>query len=237
MYILEGNIGAGKSTLLNLIKTYMPYIEVIQEPVTTWSDTSTEHSLLAQFCADMPRWSYSMETYTMFCRIQEHLRIQKNQNPFKLVERSLYSGNYCFAKNGYLQSFMSDIEWNIYTEWFNFLVLQKCQPPLGFIYLQTDPEICFERTAKRNRLGEEHISIEYFKQIHNRHEQFLIHKQGVLNQLKDVPVLVIDGSIDFESNKQHLKDCLDQIDEFLFFTGDSKGLKRKHDGINHTKCC
>ena len=237
MYILEGNIGAGKSTLLDLIKQHMPYIEVVQEPVNTWSDTSTEHSLLAQFCNDMPRWSYSMETYTMFCRIQEHLRVQENKNPFKLMERSLYSGNYCFAKNGHLQGYMSDIEWNIYNQWFNFLVPQKCSAPLGFIYLQTDPTICYERTKKRNRLGEENIPLVYFKELHAQHEDFLIKKTGILDQLKNIPVLILDGSVDFESNKDHLKDCLDKIDEFLFFTGDTKGIARKHDGIHHTKCC
>jgi deoxyadenosine/deoxycytidine kinase len=237
MYILEGNIGAGKSTLLDLIKTYLPYLEVVQEPVVTWSDSNTEHSLLAQFCGDMQRWSYSMETYTMFCRIQEHLRVQAAKNPFKIIERSLYSGNYCFAKNGHLQGFMSDLEWNIYSKWFDFLVLQKCTPPLGFIYLQTEPSICYERTKKRNRPGEEDIPMGYFEQLHTQHEQFLIKKEGILDQLKNVPVLVLDGSLDFESDREHLQNCLDQIDEFLFFTGDSKGIARKHDGIHHTKCC
>lgn len=237
MYILEGNIGAGKSTLLDLIKKHMGYLEVVQEPVNSWSNGETEHSLLAQFCADMNRWSYSMETYTMFSRIQEHLRVQEIKNPFKIMERSLYSGNYCFAKNGHLQGFMTDLEWHIYTQWFDFLVLQKCNPPLGFIYLQTDPDLCYERTKKRNRLGEENIPLGYFEQIHEQHEKFLIKKEGVLDQLKHVPVLILDGSIDFESNREYLQDYLDKIDEFLFFTGDAKGVARKHAGIHHTQCC
>ena len=237
MYILEGNIGAGKSTLLRMIEQYMSYLQVVQEPVSTWSNIESQQSLLGHFYNDIPRWSYTMETYTMFSRVQEHLRVQKDTNPFKVMERSLYSGNYCFAKNGYLQGAMSELEWNIYNQWFDYLVPTKCTPPLGFIYLSTDPQVCFERTKKRQRPGEENIPLAYLQEIHNQHEDFLIKKMGVLEELKHIPVLILDGSVEFESNTAALREYLDKIDEFLFFTGDPRGIARKHAGIHHTRCC
>lgn len=33
IYSIEGNIGSGKSTFLNLLKTHIPEIQVIPEPV------------------------------------------------------------------------------------------------------------------------------------------------------------------------------------------------------------
>ena len=237
MYILEGNVGVGKSTLLEKIQEHVPYLNVITESVSNWSNDDTQESLLARFYADIPRWSYTLETYTLLTRVQEHLKIQQDPNPFKIVERSLYAGNYCFARNGYLQGAMDDIEWSIYNKFFDFLVLGKCKTPTGFIYLQADPEICLARSQKRNRPGEEAIPLEYLQQIHDQHERYLIRKEGVLPELVNVPVLVLDGSADFASDRTILEDHLDKIDEFLFITGDPRGQAKKDVPKHARGCC
>ena len=48
---LDGNIGAGKSTLLEAIKTYIPSVTVIPEPVGEWLTMTNQHgeSLLKLF--------------------------------------------------------------------------------------------------------------------------------------------------------------------------------------------
>lgn len=219
MYILEGNNGIGKSTLLKLIQNNMPHVEAVQEPVDAWAtEHNNEDSLLARFYADAPRWAYTMETYTMIARVQEHLKAQQIDSPFKIMERSLYSGHYCFARNGYEQGFMSDLEWDIYNKWFNFLVPQKCEAPRGFIYIKSDPEVCFERSARRNRKGEESVPLEYFKQMHNQHERYLLNKENVLDSLKDVPVLVLDGNNEFEKDLDAQQEHFNKIQEFLLET-------------------
>lgn len=219
MYILEGNNGIGKSTLLKLIQKNLPHIQAIQEPVDAWAtEHNNESSLLANFYRDTPRWAYTMETYTMIARVQEHLRVQQMPAPLKLMERSLYSGHYCFARNGYEQGFMSETEWNIYNKWFEFLVPQKCRAPQGFIYIQSDPEICFERSARRNRKGEETVPLKYFEQMHDQHERYLLNKENVLETLKDVPVLVLDGNQEFENNLEIQNNHFEKIQEFLLKT-------------------
>lgn len=219
MYILEGNNGIGKSTLLKLIQKNLPYVEAVQEPVDAWAtEHNNEDSLLARFYADSNRWAYTMETYTMIARVQEHLRVQQMSTPFKLMERSLYSGHYCFARNGYEQGFMSDTEWDIYNKWFNFLVPQKCKAPQGFIYVQSDPEVCFKRSAQRNRKGEEAVPLKYFEQMHDQHERYLLNKENVLENLKNVPVLVLNGNEEFETNPDVQQDHFDKIQEFLLET-------------------
>ncbi len=219
MYIVEGNVGAGKSTLLNVIQKTMHHVQVVQEPVTTWAQENLgKESLLAKFYQDIPRWAYTMETYTMFSRVQEHIRVQQIPHPFAIMERSLYSGHYCFARNGYEQGYMTDTEWTIYNQWFTYLVPQRCKAPQGFIYLASDPAICFERTAKRNRTGEEAIPLTYFEQIHAKHEQFLIKKQGILDDLKKIPVLILDGTADFEHDAEVQAEYAEKIEEFLLAT-------------------
>jgi deoxyadenosine/deoxycytidine kinase len=203
MYIVEGNIGAGKSTFLKLVQTYLPHITVVFEPVHTWQNTTGDQSILANFYSDPHRWAYTMETQTLISRVQEHLKEQVHSNPFRLMERSIYSGHYCFATNSYRNGFLNELEWKLYLEWFNFLVTEKCKIPHGFIYLRTNPEVAYERIKKRNRYAENSINFEYIKQIHECHENFLVEKINILQELTEVPTLILDCNEEFELDKAY----------------------------------
>lgn len=216
MYLIEGNIGAGKSTFLHLMQEELPEVKALFEPITSWSETQGSQSLLSNFYRDTPRWSYTMETFTLFTRTRDLMQEIPTQQ-ITLAERSLYSGYYCFAKNGYLQGQMTDLEWLIYTQWFEFLIPQFYQPK-GFIYLKSSPKICYERTIKRNRQGEETISLAYLEQIHHQHEMFLVKKEGVLHILQSTPVLVIDVSCEFEQNRELIKEYASELKRFIELT-------------------
>ncbi len=226
MYLLEGNLGAGKSTMLALIKHHLPYLSVVTEPVNSWHSDNSQESLLGHFYKDTPRWAYTMELFTMMTRVKEHLKEQVSSNSSysldpsdnyipKVMERSLYSGYYCFAKNGYEQGFLTYEEWIAYNQWFEFLVTKKCNTPTGFIYLQADPEVCLERMSKRNRSGEDSVPLEYLKQIHLQHEQFLIHKTAICPTLQNVPVLILDVSQEFAQDQIILENLINKIYDFI----------------------
>ncbi|MGC2310028.1 MAG: deoxynucleoside kinase [Candidatus Babeliaceae bacterium] len=215
MFILEGTIGAGKSTFLKLIKQQHAFIEVAFEPVNNWQSTAAGQSILAQFYQDPQRWAYTMETTAMLHRVQEHLKDQDNPYQFRLIERSIYSGHYCFALNSRAQGFMTAIEWEAYTSLFNFLIPEYCKIPAGFIYLKVDPEIAYERIKKRNRLAEEGIPLSYVQQINACHENFLLHKQAILPTLKNVPVLILDCNEEFETDSQKALEYFKQVITFM----------------------
>ncbi len=220
MYLLEGNIGAGKSTFLRLLAHHMPNIKAIDEPVNNWQNTVYGQSLLTNFYEDPKRWAYTFELLTMTCRVEEHLKEQEHDNmTTKVAERSIYSGYYCFAHNSYAQQFLSDIEWQMYQEWFSFLIPNKCKPPQGFIYLRVSPEVAYERIKKRNRHAEKTLSFAYLKQIHRRHESFLTKKEGILPNLKRVPVLTLDCNEEFENNPAQLHRHMHAIESFFVQTG------------------
>lgn len=215
MYLLEGNIGAGKSTLLKLIKKHLPHIAIAQEPVNSWHKEEQQASLLDHFYQDQQRWGFSMEHNTLVTRVQHYLEEQhKNISPL-IMERSIYSGYYCFALNGYKKGTLSDVEWQVYNAWFTFLVQNKCTPPQGFIYLHTTPEICYKRIQKRARSGEEIIPLSYLQEIHNAHENFLTKKQGLFKELKDVPVLYIDVSQEFTTDQKQIDFIINNIITFI----------------------
>lgn len=228
MYILEGNIGAGKSTFLRLIAEHLPEVAAVQEPVTNWQQTVYGQSLLTNFYEDPKRWAYTFELLTMICRVQAHLK-ERQQGQIKIAERSIYSGYYCFAHNSYAQGFMNDSEWQIYQQWFSMLIPHKCLPPRGFIYLRVSPEVAYERIRKRNRHAEKTLSFAYLKQIHRRHESFLIKKEGILPHLKKVPILTLDCNEDFEHTPANLHRLMHTIESFLHQTGSAmKPYQHKH---------
>lgn len=218
MYILEGNIGVGKSTFLSLVKKYCPHIDVLTEPKDDWNKAVDGQTLLSNFYADTSRWAYTMETFTMICRVRDHIKEQSNKNINRILERSIYSGHYCFAKNGFNNGNITDLEWDIYNQWVDFLLHGHCNPPIGFIYLQANPEACFARVQKRNRSTETELSLEYMKQIHNLHDEFLIRKNGVSKQLEATPVLVLNCNEEFEKSEKKLQEHLNALQVFLLKT-------------------
>lgn len=218
MYIIEGNIGAGKTTFLNIIKTYMPHVTIVDEPLASWDNKTHGQSLLECFYKDTPRWAFTMEMFTLMCRVKEHMREEQNKYEHIVMERSIYSGYYCFALNSYQQGCMTDLEWEIHQQWFDYLVKDKCAHPHGFIYLRTSPERAYERTKKRNRLGEETIPLVYLQQIHNRLESFLINKENLLPGLEQVPVLILDCNEEFASEENKRNQLIDAVANFLTIT-------------------
>jgi deoxyadenosine/deoxycytidine kinase len=215
MYIVEGNIGAGKSTFLTLIQQALPEYSVALEPIHDWQDQGYGQSLLANFYNNPQRWAYTLETLTLMCRIREQLLEQQLYgSKVRIVERSVYSGHYCFAKNGYEHGFLTEAEWQMYQEWFNFLTLQL-QRPQGFIYLQIDPGVAFNRTKKRQRPSEGSLSLDYLEQIHAKHEQFLVAKEGINEHMRNVPVLVLNVNQEFATHEPTLSEHVEALQQFI----------------------
>lgn len=215
MFIIEGNIGAGKSTFLKKINKEAPEILVHFEPVDGWQQQQHGRSLLHSFYEDTRRWAYTFETWTLMQRVHEYLELQKKGEVAVLIERSIYSGFYCFALNTYENGFMDQAEWELYKKWFAFLCSQVCRAPFGFIYLQTDPAVAYERIKKRSRDAEGGVPFDYLKQIHQRHHDFLVDKREVLASLEEVPVLILDCNVDFEADSIQFARHADQVGDFM----------------------
>ena len=215
MYILEGNIGVGKTTFLTLLKKHCPQIDIMTEPVEDWNKQNYGQSLLENFYKNTSRWAYTLETLTMICRTRDHIKEQKNANPLRVFERSIYSGHYCFARNCYENGHLTEVEWKIYNEWADFLIHSSCAPPKGFIYLRADAKTCFSRVQKRDRSSEKSLTIDYIRDINFWHDEFLVKKNNVTPLLKKIPVLVLDCNEDFVENTKNMEKHAKKVYSFL----------------------
>ena len=151
----------------------------------------------------------------MMTRVREHTYHQANAQPASLMERSVYSGHYCFAKNGHVEGFFTKTEWEVYLKWMAFMVLETCKPPRGFIYLQASPEACFARLRERARAGEEAVTLAYMQQLHEWHEKFMITREGIDPRIAQIPVLVLDASVDLRNNSDLSSQYVLQVKKFM----------------------
>ncbi len=231
--LVEGNIGTGKSTFLTLLKNYLP-ATIVHEPHELWQNIGGEN-LLEAFYKDTPRWAYTFQSYAFISRLLEQDRAAlSSDNQLVILERSVYSDRYCFAKNCYETGLMTSLEWKLYQEWFKWLSEKYAPIPSAFIYLRTQPEISYKRIVQRNRSEESTIDFSYIEKIHAQHEAWLIDKEGITGPIKEVPVLVLDCDTDFKSNRKeqekHVENIVTFCNDILY--KDQPALKIKKDSYD-----
>ena len=204
MYFVEGNIGSGKSTFLKRLSTEF---KVVQEPVDEWSkmkNASSGKSILEEFYEDPERNAYLFQSIAFRSRVKTITDIDATD--VVIVERSIYTDRMVFAEVSREAGNMNDIEWNDYTEWFDFVVEHIGFKPKGFIYLRTGPEKSHERIIRRDRSGESNITLEYLMRLHQRHDKWLVNESNVL---------VLDVTEEFESNPEHLERMIQKVRDFV----------------------
>ncbi len=212
--IVEGNIGAGKSTFLKLLSSALD-IQPVFEPHDKWQNIGGEN-LLENFYQDTQRWAYSFQTYAFVSRVIEQENfLEKSKNNNLVLERSVYSDRYCFAKNAFEMGVMTELEWELYKKWFEWLVTGYTIKPTGFIYLQTDPEVCYKRLIKRARSEEKTVRLDYLKKLHSKHEDWLVNKVNIADYLKDLPVLVLNCNKEFENDFVEQSRHFSEISKFF----------------------
>lgn len=202
MFFLEGNVGTGKSTFLRKLQDLG--INVIFEPVDEWTSIKNSNSknLLEEFYNDQKRYAYTFQSIAFRTRVKN---IQ-NSDTNSVVERSIFTDRNVFAKTCYENGMMNEIEWNDYTSWFDWLVETFDIKPKGYIYLRASPDISYDRIKKRNRSGEETIPFDYLKELHNKHEKWLMDEPNVL---------ILDVNDDFEKDSGKLNDMIEKVMNFI----------------------
>jgi deoxycitidine kinase len=184
MILLEGNIGAGKSTLgKTLAESGM--FAFIEEPVEMWQ-TGFAANLLDAFYSDMERWAFTFQITAFVTRAKTWKEVLALTDHTRVVlERSIFTDRYVFAKNSHQLGGMSDVEWDVYCGLWDFLVSNYCVEPDCIIYYRTPAEVCVERMKARGRTEESEVSLDYLRRLEALHDEWLLdHPRAV----------VLDGS-------------------------------------------
>lgn len=204
LYSLDGNIGSGKSTLLRQLKerltntVYNKEIIYVDEPVDEWCmlKDSNGESILEKFYKDQKKYSFSFQMMAYISRLTRIKKAMKEHpNAIIITERCVRTDKHVFAQMLYDDGLIEEIDFKIYLQWFEHFI--EDIPFCGIIYVNTKPEICYERIAKRNRNGESTISLEYLKKCDKYHQKYTKHFE-----YSNVHALYLDGNVDMDENKE-----------------------------------
>lgn len=181
---LEGNIGSGKSTLLKRLRELQPEWNFIDEPVEFWMNTRNEkgESLIEVFYKDIKRWSYTFQNAAVLSRgilIRKALKewAGTGKSPVFVMERCVETDKYIFAKMLYADGKLDKMEWELYNMWYTFITEQI--PKMNvYVWIDTEPTVCFERIKKRAREGEDDISMDYLEKLDAIHKEWLLNENS-----------------------------------------------------------
>ena len=196
---IAGNIGSGKTTLTKLLAARYGWTPRF-EPVDN-------NPYLEDFYKDMNRWSFNLQVYFLNKRFKEVVEISKSKDTI-IQDRTIYEDACIFAPNLHDQGFMSDRDFNNYTDLFN-LMMSLVKKPQLMIYIRSSIPTLVKHIEKRGRNYEKSIRIDYLTGLQKRYDEWLASYDGEL--------ITIDGDkINFEENPENFRKITDMIDASLY---------------------
>ncbi|CAI8595728.1 unnamed protein product [Vicia faba] len=183
-FCVEGNISVGKTTFLQRIANetieLRDLVEVVPEPIGKWQDVGPDHfNILDAFYAEPERYAYTFQNYVFVTRVMQERESSAGIKPLRLMERSVFSDRMVFVRAVHEAKWMNEMEISIYDSWFDPVV--STLPgliPDGFIYLRASPDTCHQRMKSRKREEEGGVSLEYLRDLHEKHESWLFPSQS-----------------------------------------------------------
>jgi deoxyadenosine/deoxycytidine kinase len=196
---ITGNIGAGKTTLAQLLSAHYGW-DVLYEAVEG-------NPYLADFYADMERWSFNLQIYFLNSRFAQVKAIREGDRSV-IQDRTIYEDAYIFASNLHRTGNMSERDYQTYRTLFDNMV-STVQPPDLMIYLRADLPKLLGQIKKRGRSFEQDISEAYLHNLNELYEEFSSHY--TVGEL-----LVIDvNNLDYAAYPNDLTTIIQQIDARL----------------------
>jgi deoxyadenosine/deoxycytidine kinase len=190
---IAGNIGVGKSTLTCILAEtfgWKPFYEAVDE-----------NPYLADFYADMRRWSFHSQVFFLSRRLQHHRQLV--DHPGSVVQdRSVYEDAEIFARNLYDQGQMSPRDYGAYHDLYEG-IRAFLPPPDLLVYLKGNVETLLMRIGQRGRDFERDISPDYLDRLNILYDQWI-------ERWNSCPVLVVPAD---EMDFQHDEDARQLIIE------------------------
>ena len=187
---VAGNIGSGKTTLTKMLAHRYGWTPRF-EPVDN-------NPYLADFYADMPRWSFNLQIYFLNKRFKEVVEISKSSDTI-IQDRTIFEDARIFAPNLHGQGMMSDRDFQNYTDLFDLM-----------IYLRASVPYLVGNIQQRGRDYEQSMQLEDLQNLNDRYDDFIYHKY------KGRMITVEKDQLDFINRPKDLAQVIDRIDAELF---------------------
>jgi deoxyadenosine/deoxycytidine kinase len=198
---VAGNIGAGKSTLTSLLSKAFAW-----EP---FYEANAENPYLADFYADMKRWSFHSQVFFLGKRLEHHHQLL--QHPGSVVQdRTVYEDAEIFACNLYEQGNMSERDYDAYKRLYE-AISAFLPPPDLIIYLQGSVDTLTAHINKRGREFEQTISADYLARLNRLYDRWI--DGWTLCPVLRIPI----DSLDFQNHEADFARIVNQVEKSLNF--------------------
>lgn len=196
---IAGNIGSGKTTLTRMLARRYGWTPRF-EPVDN-------NPYLEDFYNDMSRWAFNLQIYFLNKRFKEVVEIGQSKDTI-VQDRTIFEDARIFAPNLHDQGYMSDRDFENYSDLFE-LMMSLVKWPQLMIYIRSSIPTLVRHIEKRGRDFEKSIRIDYLAGLQKRYEDWIASYKGEL--------IIIDGDkIHFEDNKEDFRKVTDMIDASLY---------------------
>ena len=196
---IAGNIGSGKTTLTKMLAQrygWMPRFEPVDN-----------NPYLDDFYKDMNRWAFNLQIYFLNKRFKEVVEIANSPETI-IQDRTIFEDARIFAPNLHDQGYMSDRDFQNYSDLFD-LMMSLVKLPQLMIYIRSGIPTLVKHIEKRGRSFEKSIRIDYLTGLQERYENWIKSYKGEL--------IIIDGDkISFEDTPEDFRKVTDMIDASLY---------------------
>ena len=199
LILVAGNIGSGKTSLTERVGARLGW--------RTAYESVADNPYLANFYADMRKWSFHLQVFFLGHRAQQHLEMWEDPRS-AIVDRSIYEDAAIFARALHHMDNLSELDYLAYRRIFD-LVVRGLPPPSLLVYLKAPVPVLVQRIQERARGMESGITPEYLTLLDTYYDDWL--------QTFDLcPVLTIrSDDLNFVSRPRHLDLVLQRINEKL----------------------
>lgn len=196
---IAGNIGSGKTTLTKMLAKRYGWTPRF-EPVDN-------NPYLDDFYHDMNRWSFNLQVYFLNKRFKEVVEISQSDENI-IQDRTIFEDAKIFAPNLHDQGYMSDRDFENYSDLFD-LMMSLVKLPQLMIYIRSSIPTLVKHIEKRGRSFEKSIRIDYLTGLQQRYEDWIKNYRGEL--------IIIDGDkLSFEDTPEDFRKVTDMIDASLY---------------------
>ena len=196
---IAGNIGSGKTTRTRMLAQrygWSPRYESV--------DTNP---YLADYYADMKRWSFNIQVYFLSKHFKEVVEISRSRETI-IQDRTIFEDACIFAPNLHEMGMMSDRDFENYQELFNLMISLVKQPDL-MIYIRSSIPNLVAQIQKRGREYEQSMRMDFLSGLNKRYEEWIDGYKGKL-------IIVNGDTTKFEQNPEDFSKITDKIDAELF---------------------
>ena len=196
---VAGNIGCGKTTLTRMLAErygWQPRYESV-----------SDNPYLADFYADMERWSFNLQIYFLNKRFKEVVEISQSDEII-IQDRTIFEDACIFAPNLHDQGMMSDRDFDNYKDLFDLMMSLVKLPDL-MIYIRSSISTLVAQIQKRGREYEQTMRLDYLQGLERRYENWIDSYEGQL--------LIIDGdNCKFGERPEDFIQVTDRIDAMVY---------------------